>query len=46
MARDVLGGFPVNLNLGTPKAWRESYRQQTVAQALAISSRNPPVPGQ
>jgi hypothetical protein len=39
IARDVLGGFPTNLNLGTPKAWRESFRGQTVGQALAIPTK-------
>jgi len=36
IARDVLCGWPSNYNLGTPRAWREAFRGQTVAQALAI----------
>ena len=38
--------IPTNLNLGTPKAWRESYRGQTIGQALGISLTNSIAPGQ
>jgi hypothetical protein len=46
VARDVLCGFPTNLNQGVPSAWRAAYQGQTVAQALTISPRNPSADGQ
>ena len=36
IARDVLTGQPTNHDLGVPKEWRAAYKDQTVAQALAI----------
>ena len=36
LVRDVLTGWPSNYNIGTPPAWRESHRGQTVGEALAI----------
>ena len=46
IAREVLGGFPTNLNLGTPKAWREAFRGQTIGQALGIPVTNSIAAGQ
>lgn len=40
LARDVLGGWPANHELGVPKHWRSAYTGQTVAQALAIPMQN------